>query len=125
MGHEIAGRVVAVGDGVGHHRVGDTVDVTGTAGGLSCVVRSTERYGTCTAVAIAFESGKRLPLLEMYTRGITFHTSRADARRYLPEVLELMTRYAFDPLAVPTEVCAWEEAAEAWLRPATKLVVAR
>jgi threonine dehydrogenase-like Zn-dependent dehydrogenase len=102
-----------------------TVDVTGRPGGLPCVIRSTERYGTCTALAIAFEAGDQLPLLEMYTRGITFHTSRADARRYLPEVLELMARSTFEPLAVPTTVCSWEEAPTAWLEPATKLVVQR
>jgi threonine dehydrogenase-like Zn-dependent dehydrogenase len=102
-----------------------TVDVTGSPGGLTCVIRSTERYGTCTALAIAFHAGEQLPLLEMYTRGITFHTSRADARRYLPEVLELMARTTFEPLAVPTTVCSWEEAPTAWLEPATKLVVQR
>jgi hypothetical protein len=30
-----------------------------------------------------------------------------------------------DPLAVPTSVVPWDEAAEAWLEPATKLVVDR
>lgn len=67
-----------------------TVDVTGDGGGLACTLRSTERYGRCTALAIAFEPTTPLPMLEMYTRGITLHTSRADSRRFLPQVLALV-----------------------------------
>ncbi len=66
-----------------------------------------------------------MPLLEMYTRGITFHTSRADSLRYLPDVLNLLTTTAFNPLAIPTTIRPWGEAAGAWLQPATKLVIAR
>jgi threonine dehydrogenase-like Zn-dependent dehydrogenase len=102
-----------------------TVDVTGDADGLACVIRSTERYGVCTGLAIAFEAATPLPLLEMYTRGITFHTSRADARRYLPDVLRLLATTGFNPMAVPTTIRPWEEAPEAWLQPAVKLVVER
>ena len=61
----------------------------------------------------------------MYTRGITLHTSRADSRRQLPAVLGLVSSGGFDPLHVPTTVVPWDEAADAWLAPATKLVVTR
>jgi threonine dehydrogenase-like Zn-dependent dehydrogenase len=61
----------------------------------------------------------------MYTRGITFHTSRADSRRYLPEVLDLVAAGRLDPLAVPTTVVPWEHAGERWLEPAIKMVVTR
>jgi threonine dehydrogenase-like Zn-dependent dehydrogenase len=102
-----------------------TVDATGEVDGLHTVVRSTDRYGYCTSLAVYFDPGTTLPLLEMYTRGITFHTSRADSRRFLPEVLDLMATTAFDPLSIPTTVIDWDDAAEAWLEPATKLVVRR
>jgi threonine dehydrogenase-like Zn-dependent dehydrogenase len=102
-----------------------TVDVTADPGGLACVIRSTERYGTCTGLAIDFSPATPLPLLEMYTRGITFHTSRADARRYLPDVLGLLATTAFDPGDVPITTCTWDEAPQAWLEPAIKLVVER
>lgn len=102
-----------------------TVDATGEVEGLHTVVRSTERYGHCTSIAVYFDPGTMLPLLEMYTRGITFHTSRADSRRFLPEVLELMGATGFDPLRVPTTVVDWDDAPGAWLEPATKLVVRR
>jgi alcohol dehydrogenase len=102
-----------------------TVDVTGTGAGLVTVLRSTARYGYCTSLAIAFDGPTPMPLLEMYTRGITFHTSRADSRRYLPDVLQLLATTAFDPLAIPATICPWDQAAEAWLEPAIKLIIER
>ena len=100
------------------------VDGTADAAGLACAVRSTEDLGALTVVGIVF-GDVALPLLEMYTRGITLHTSRADSRRHLPAVLALVSSGAFDPLCVPTTVVPWDEAADAWLAPATKLVVTR
>jgi threonine dehydrogenase-like Zn-dependent dehydrogenase len=102
-----------------------TVDVTGDAEGLATVIRSTARYGHCTSLAINFNTTTPVPLLEMYTRGITFHTSRADSLRYLPGVLKLLANSAFDPLAIPTAIRPWGQAADAWLEPATKLVITR
>ncbi len=102
-----------------------TVDVTGDAAGLSCAIRSTDRYGHCTSLAIAFEPTTPVPLLEMYTRGITFHTSRADSRRFLPDVLKLMASTGFDPMHVPTTIVDWEDAPTAWMQQATKLVVTK
>lgn len=93
--------------------------------GLHCAIRSTEAYGRLTAVTIHFAPLTPLPMLEMYTRGITFHTSRADSRRYLPEVLDLVAAGRLDPLAVPTTVVPWEQAGERWLDPAIKMVVKR
>jgi threonine dehydrogenase-like Zn-dependent dehydrogenase len=57
--------------------------------------------------------------------GITFHVSRADSRRLLPEVLALVASGRLDPLAIPTTIVRWEEAPRAWLEPTTKLVVVR
>ncbi len=93
--------------------------------GLHCAIRSTEPYGRLTSVVIHFGEQVGLPMLEMYTRGITVHTSRADSRRYLPEVLDLVAAGRLDPLAVPTTVVDWEHADRRWLEPAIKMVVAR
>ncbi len=100
------------------------VDGTADAAGLACAVRSTEDQGLLTVVGVLFGEAP-LPLPEMYTRGITVHVSRADSRRHLPGVLELAASGAFDPLAVPTTVVPFDDAAEAWLQPATKLVLQR
>ncbi len=102
-----------------------TVEASGELEGLHAVLRSTDDYGYCTAVAIHFAPTVAMPLLEMYTRGITFHVSRADSRRLLPVVIELYAAGRFDPLAIPTTVVPWDRADEAWLAPATKLVLER
>ena len=102
-----------------------TVENTADADGVLTTLRSTEPYGICTGVAIHFAPTTPLPLLEMYTRGITFHLSRADSRRFLPEVLDLVASGRLDPGSVPTTVVPWDRADEAWLEPATKLVLER
>ncbi|HKJ36488.1 MAG TPA: alcohol dehydrogenase catalytic domain-containing protein [Solirubrobacterales bacterium] len=93
--------------------------------GLHAALRSTDGYGFCTSVAIHFGETTPMPLLEMYTRGITYHTSRADSRRLLPEVIEMVAEGRLDPRRVPTTVAGWTEADEVWLEPAIKLVVER
>lgn len=103
---------------------GTVVEAAGDPDGLLCALRSTEPYGTCTTVSVSFEP-VTLPVVELYTRGITFHASRADGRRLLPDVLDLVTSGRLDPSDVPTTVVSWDGAAEAWLTPATKLVVVR
>ncbi len=93
--------------------------------GLLAALRSTDGYGWCTSVAIHFGETTPMPLLEMYTRGITYHTSRADSRKLLAEVIALVESGALDPAAVPSTTVAWEQADEAWLEPAIKLVAER
>lgn len=99
------------------------VENTGTEDGLHCAIRSTAPYGHLTAVAIQFQPTTPIPMLEMYTRGITLHTSRADSRRHLAEVLGLVASGTIDPSPVTTSVVGRAEAAAAWLQPMTKLVV--
>ncbi len=101
-----------------------TVDATGTPDGLACTLRSTRPYGICTVVAIYFQPVE-VDLLDLYTRGVTIHTSRVDSRRYIPDVLHLVSTGRLDPLAIPTTIAPWEQAAEAWLSAATKLIVQR
>ncbi len=110
-----------------HHveRAAIVVDNTGDAAGLTTSLRSTQAYGLCTAVSIHFDPTTPVPLLEMYTRGVTLHVSRADSRRFLPTVLDLVASGRFDPLDVPHRIVPWDQADEAWLAPATKLIVSR
>ena len=101
------------------------VENSGTTEGLTCALRSTEDYGTCTIVAVNFAPAVPVPLLEMYTRGVTLVVSRADSRQHLPTVLGLAAEGTIDPLVVPTAVVDWADAAQAWLVPHTKLVLVR
>lgn len=102
-----------------------TVANIGSEQGLASVLRSTDDYGYCGSVAVHFRPTTAVPLLEMYTRGVTFHVSRTNSRRLLPEVLGLVTDGRLDPLAVPVTTADWQDADRAWLTPATKLVLRR
>jgi alcohol dehydrogenase len=106
-------------------RAAVTVENTMETDGLACTLRSTDDYGYCTSVAIHFAETTALPLLHMYTKGITLHVSRADSRRFLPEVIDLVTSGRLDPSLIPTRVVSWDDAEDGWLRPAVKLVVTR
>ncbi len=131
---QLCGAAADLGAQVEHHegdwprrfeRAAITVDNTGDPAGLATTLRSTDDLGTCTSVAIHFAPETPVPLLEMYTRGVTFHVSRANSRALLPEVLALVADGRLEPLAVPTTVVPWDRGDEAWLEPATKLVLDR
>ena len=102
-----------------------TVDNSGDAEGLACTLRSTDDYGICSGIAIHFTPTTPVPLLDMYTKGLTFQVSRADSRLHLRAVLDLVAAGKINPLSIPTNVVDWGEAHRAWLDPAIKLVVER
>ncbi len=106
-------------------RAAITVSNTDDPQGLATTLRSTDDYGTCTSTAIFFGQQPSLPLLELYTKGITVHLSRADSRRYAPEVADLAASGRLHAHAVTTKVAEWDDAPAAWLAPATKLVLVR
>jgi alcohol dehydrogenase len=103
-----------------------TVDSSADPDGLRLELRSTAPEGICTSTAIYFGEQPSLPLLEMYTKGITFKTGRVHAREAIPHVLELAAAQAIEPELITTRVIQWADAAEAlsecdW----TKLVIER
>jgi len=102
------------------------VDSSAQAEGLAVALRSTAPDGTCTSTAIYFGEQPSLPLLEMYTKGITFKTGRVHAREAIPHVLALAAAGAIRPERITTRVIPWADAAEA-LRECdwTKLVIER
>lgn len=100
-----------------------TVDGTGDRAGLHATIASTAANGHCTSVAIYFEPETPLPLLAMYTRGCTFHTSRVHARALLPTVLEHVVDGSLDPSPVTSAVVRFDDAPEALVEPPTKLVL--
>jgi threonine dehydrogenase-like Zn-dependent dehydrogenase len=103
-----------------------TVDSSADPDGLALALRSTAPDGICTSTAIYFGEQPSLPLLEMYTKGITFKTGRANARPAIPHVLGLAASGALRPELVTTSVVAWSDAAPALVeRGWTKLVIER
>jgi alcohol dehydrogenase len=106
-------------------RAAITVCGTDDPDGLVTTLRSTDDYGACTVVAVFFGAPPAVPLLELYTRGITVHLSRADSRLYTPEVADLVASGLLRTQPVTTRVARWDDAPGAWLTPATKLVLVR
>jgi alcohol dehydrogenase len=103
-----------------------TVDSSGDPGALALALRSTAPDGVCTSTAIYFGEAPPLPLLEMYTKGITFKTGRAHVREAMPKVLELAAAGTLEPERVTTRVVPWTDASEALLESDwTKLVIER
>jgi threonine dehydrogenase-like Zn-dependent dehydrogenase len=103
-----------------------TVDASADPEGLALALRSTAPDGVCTSCAIYFGEQPALPLLEMYTKGITFHTGRANAREAIPHVLELAASGALHPEKVTSSVVDWSDAAAALAEGGwTKLVIER
>lgn len=102
-----------------------TVDHTGEFAGLHAAIRSTEPEGTCTSTAIYFDATTPMPLLEMYTSGLTFRTGRVNARALIPSVLDLVTTGRLAPELVTSRVLAWDDAADALPEQRYKTVVAR
>lgn len=103
-----------------------TVDAGADPQGLKLALRSTASDGVCTSTAIYFGEQPTMPLLEMYSKGITFKTGRANAREAMPEVLTLVASGRFDPARVTSRTVAWDDADDA-LRDGgwTKLVIER
>ncbi len=111
------------------HRLGPfpiTVDASADPEGLALALRSTAPDGICTSCAIYFGEQPRLPLLEMYTKGITFRTGRANAREAMPHVLALAASGALRPEKVTSRVVEWPQAPAALAEADwTKLVIQR
>jgi alcohol dehydrogenase len=101
-----------------------TVDASADPKGIACALRSTDADGICTSVGIYFQPTP-LPLLEMFTQGITFVTGRPHVRTLMPEVLELVREGRFDPAPVTAQVVDWEDAEEALSELRSKTVVLR
>jgi alcohol dehydrogenase len=111
------------------HRLGPfpiTVDASADPEGLALALRSTAPDGTCTGTSVYFGEQPPMPLLEMYTKGVTFRTGRANAREAMPHVLALAASGSLQPERVTTRVVPWQQAADALLEGGwTKLVISR
>jgi threonine dehydrogenase-like Zn-dependent dehydrogenase len=102
-----------------------TVDASAHPAGLALALRSAGPGGICTAVGIFYEEYTRVPLLEMYSVGVTLRHGRAPARALMPKILELIAAGRFDPTPITTRTVGWDDAVDALSDPPTKLIIAR
>jgi threonine dehydrogenase-like Zn-dependent dehydrogenase len=101
-----------------------TVDASAHPDGIVCALRSTDADGICTSIGIYFQPVP-LPLLEMFTQGITFVTGRPHVRTLMPNVLDLIRQGKFDPDPMTVNKVGWDDAAEALSDLRAKTVVTR
>jgi alcohol dehydrogenase len=103
-----------------------TVDAGGDPDGLALALRSTAPDGLCTSTVFYVDDVPALPLLQMYTKGITFKTGRGHVRQAMPHVLDLAATGTLHPEVITTRVVPWHDAPEALLESGwTKLVFER
>jgi len=101
------------------------VDAGLTPAGLRFAIASTRPEGICQSVSFYAGRETPAPLGRMYTLGIRFFVGRAHACSLLPEVLPLIEAGRLRPGDVTTRKVPWDEAPDAFLEPAIKLVVER
>jgi alcohol dehydrogenase len=101
------------------------VDAGLTPAGLGYAIRATSPEGTCQSVSFYPGGEMPLPLGRLYTLGIRFSIGRAHAAALLPRVMPLIEGGRLRPQDVTTRVVDWEDAPEAFLEPAIKLIVRR
>lgn len=103
-----------------------TVDASVTAEGLACALRSTAPEGVCQSVSIYFAPTTPVPLLDMFTNGITFKTGRAHARPGIAPVLDLIVERRLDPALVTSAIADWHDAIDALMAgTSSKLIITR
>lgn len=100
-----------------------TVDASADPEGLLCAIRSTEPGGVCTSIGI-YPGDLPMPLLEMYSRGITFITGRPNAVADLPAVIDLVSTRKIEPDVITT-YADWDDAPEVIFGSYVKLVLTR
>jgi alcohol dehydrogenase len=108
-------------------RFGDypiTVDASANAEGLICAVRSTEREGVCSSVGGHF-APVPMPLLEMYSRGIRFHTGRGKARPNFEETISFISAGRVRPELITSEVASFDDAPQVLAVPSLKPMLVR
>jgi hypothetical protein len=66
-----------------------------------------------------------MPLLAMYGTGIRFVHGRVNSRQCMHDIMPLVQSRQFRPELVTGVTAAWDEAPEALLDPAAKVIVTR
>lgn len=91
-----------------------TMDVTNSRAGLSTVIKSTAPYGYCTSGSIYFAPTTPIPLVDMYMKGIEFHTGRVNSASVLDRVLELVAK-GLNPAAIEPMIASFDDAIDVLL----------
>lgn len=98
------------------------VEAAGTPDALAFAIRSCKPNGVVTSVAMHLGTTTPIPLTQAYYKGLTFHTSRASARKWMPDVMHCIACGKLHPELVTHRVLPFSDAAEAMTDSGPKLV---
>ncbi len=102
------------------------VDCANQAELLHTLIRCVNPGGVCASASMYFEGDVKLPLYEMYMKGVSFHTGRVDSSAHLNEIVALLRDGVVDPLLVDTSIDDWEHAPTVFAeRRTAKAIVVR
>lgn len=101
------------------------VDASSTAEGLTFGLDALAPGGTCTAIGFYLRRVTPLPLWRMYMKSTTLHVGVAHPHRSIPALVALLEAGTFSPRAAHDCVVPWDQAHEAFLSRATKVIVQR
>jgi threonine dehydrogenase-like Zn-dependent dehydrogenase len=98
------------------------VEAAGRTDALAFAIRSCKPNGVVTSVAMHLGATTPVPLTQAYYKGLTFHTSRASARKWLPDVMQCIACGTLHPEHVTHSVLPFSQAADAMTDAGPKLV---
>jgi alcohol dehydrogenase len=101
------------------------VDADGQADTLVQAIRAAEPEALFTSVTIHMRPLTGLPLAEMYFKGLSFHTGRANVSTAIEPVLALCSHGHFHPERVEITLYGFDDAPEAWLDPTVRTAASR
>lgn len=101
-----------------------TVHTSSEPTALAATLRATWPDGVCTDTGIYYQGSVEMPLLPMYTRGVTFVTGRVNARAAIPDVLRVLAG-GCDLAPAVERVVAWDDAPSVWPTMTGKTVFSR
>lgn len=98
------------------------VEAAGHPQALGFAIRSCAVDGVVTSVAMYFGETTPVPLTQAYYKGLSFNTSRASARNWLPAVVDCIACGKLHPEHVTHRVLPFADAADAMTDTGPKLV---
>ncbi|HMS20184.1 alcohol dehydrogenase catalytic domain-containing protein [uncultured Sphingorhabdus sp.] len=98
------------------------VEAAGTPPALAFAIQSCAPDGILTSVSIHLGQTTPVPLTAAYYKGLRFQTSRASARRWLPDVVDCIACGKLHPEHVTHRTAKFSEAPDAMLDNGPKLI---
>lgn len=100
------------------------VDASSTQKGLTAAFKGVKPDGIVSSSGI-YVKRTHLPLIEMYSKGVTFRTGLANARTDAVKVLALIAQKKLNLELITSKLDTWDNAPDAFLSKTSKVIVTR